>query len=296
MKKLIVPLLATLSLSALAQTQQVIPVIALNASPAIDGNIDEWGDDGWVEVQVKPALPRDERGEYGLDPAGDRNATGNVTVKIKAGVADERFFLAVRYPDEAEDTVHKEWAWRSDRYRRGTQQEDMLALRFHIDGDFDRSMLSKSEYSTDVWLWSAARTNPSGIAEDMVHSFTTQLTEMAAEYEASDGTGIYITKRRDDGVPPYDIVQRPRENMGDTVPSFEIVEPSGSAGDVAAKGVWKGGFWSVEFGRALNTGNADDVAFKRGQSILGQIAVFNKGSDEHKSVSEPLLFDFAAIQ
>jgi hypothetical protein len=47
--------------------------------------------------------------------------------------------------------------------------------------------------------------------------------------------------------------------------------------------------------RALLTGNADDAGFKPGQKLLGQIAVFNRSSDEHKSISEPLLFDFGAI-
>ena len=46
----------------------------------------------------------------------------------------------------------------------------------------------------------------------------------------------------------------------------------------------------------MNTGNADDIAFKAGLKVIGQIAVFNRGSDENKSVSEPLLFDFSAAK
>lgn len=45
--------------------------------------------------------------------------------------------------------------------------------------------------------------------------------------------------------------------------------------------------------RLLDTGHDDDVKLFAGQSILGQIAVFNKSGDKHKSVSEPLLFNFA---
>lgn len=54
--------------------------------------------------------------------------------------------------------------------------------------------------------------------------------------------------------------------------------------------------WQLEFGRALVTGQADDVPFKPGEKLLGQMAVFNRGSAEHKSVSEPLLFDFSALK
>jgi hypothetical protein len=89
---------------------------------------------------------------------------------------------------------------------------------------------------------------------------------------------------------------KPKENKGEIIQSFEITPSSGSAADVAAKGRWKAGHWQLEFSRALNTGNADDVVFKPGQKILGQIAVFNQGYAEHKSVSEPLLFDFSAIK
>ncbi len=296
MTKPIVALFVALSASAFAQAPQVIPVVVLAASPVVDGDLAEWGGEGWIEVAVTPALERGERGEFGLDPSGDRNATGRVTVELKAGVADGRFYLAARYPDDAADTVHKPWELRGERYQRGNQLEDMFAVRFHMSGEFNRSMLSTSEYSTDVWLWSAARTNPSGVAEDMVHSFTTRLTESAAEYETKAGTVIYISKRRDAGNAPYEMRQRPREQAGNRVPSFEPAQPGGSVADVAAKGVWQGGIWHLEFGRALDTGHADDVAFAPGTKLLGQIAVFNRGGEEHKSVSEPLLFDFSAIK
>ena len=46
----------------------------------------------------------------------------------------------------------------------------------------------------------------------------------------------------------------------------------------------------LELARALDTGHADDVRFFAGQEITGQIAVFNRGGGQHKSVSEPLLF------
>jgi hypothetical protein len=296
MKKLLVSLLLIVPGAVVAQAPQVVPVVNLGTAPKIDGDLAEWGSDGWVKVPVKPALDKAERAKYGLDPGGDRNATGSLTVEIKAGVAAGRFFLAVRYPDEAADLVHKEWSWRSDKYQREKQQEDMFALRFHMAGDFDRSMLSTRDYKVDVWLWSAARTNPAGIAEDMSHHVTTKLLDSAAEYEMKDGTVVYIAKRRDAGSAPYEMLPRPRENKGERLPSFELGKPAGSAADVAARGAWKAGHWHLEFGRALATGQADDVAFKAGDKLTGQFAVFNRGAAEHKSVSEPLLFDFSAIK
>ncbi|WP_246265687.1 ethylbenzene dehydrogenase-related protein [Aromatoleum diolicum] len=296
MLKLIPPLLLLAPLAVLAQAPLSVPVSNLASAPKVDGELAEWGGDGWVKVPVKPALEREERAKYGLDPAGERNTTGSLTVEMKAGVAGGRLYIAVRYPDDAADTQHKEWGWRGEKYQRENQLEDMFAVRFHLAGDFDRTMLSTKDYKVDVWLWSAARTNPAGVAEDMTHHVTTKVQESAAEYQIKDGPVVFISKRRDEGSAPYEMLPRPKENKGDKLPSFALGKAAGSAADVAAKGVWKAGRWHLEFSRALSTGNADDAPFKPGDRITGQIAVFNKAAAEHKSVSEPLLFDFAAVK
>ena len=285
------------SCSVLAQQPLLIPVVSLGVAPKIDGDLSEWGSAGWIRVPVTPALEKSDRVKYGLDPNDDKNQTGSLAVQMKAAVVGDRFFVAFRYPDSAEDSISKQWEWRGEKYVEGKQREDMFALRFHMSGDFDRSMLSTRSYKVDVWLWSAARTNPNGVADDMAHNITTSTLDTAVEYESvQDKKTIYIKKVRDSGNPPFRLLPRPREKIGEKMPSFEITASSGSAADVAAKGRWKAGYWHLEFSRALNTGNADDVMFVAGQKILGQIAVFNQGYAEHKSVSEPLLFGFSAIK
>ena len=283
-------------LMALAQAQQVVHVVALSQSPKIDGNLAEWGGDGWVKVPVKPALDKAERTKFGMNSEDDKNQTGNMTVQVKVGVNGSKVYFALKYPDASADASYLLWEWRGDKYAQGKQRDDMLALRFHMVGDFDRSMLATKDYTADVWQWSAGRTNSVGVAEDQMHHMTTATLENAAEYSMLDGKTIYIKKQRDAGAPVFKALPRPKENKGEKMPSFEVGTPSGSSADVAAKGEWSAGNWHVEFGRALNTGNADDAVFKPGQKLLGQIAVFNKGFSEHKSVSEPLLFDFSAIK
>ena len=281
---------------AWAQTPLVIPVTNLAQPPKVDGKLTEWGNDGWIKVPVKPALDRAEREKFGMSPDDDKNQTGSITVQVKAGVQGGRFYLALKYPDDAADTTHKMWEWRNEKYNEGKQREDMLALRFHMSGDFDRSMLTTKDYKADVWLWSAARTDPTGFAEDQIHHMTTAVLENAAEYSLPGGKTVYIRKQRDAGAPPYKVLPRPKENKGDKLSAFENQAPTGSGADVAAKGEWAKGHWQLEFGRALSTGHADDAEFKPAQKVLGQIAVFNKGYSEHKSVSEPVLFDFSAVK
>lgn len=286
-----------IAFSALAQQPHLIPVVILGAAPKVDGDLSDWGSSGWVKVPITPALEKADRAKYGLDPNDDRNQTGSLTVQMKAGVVGDRFFVGLKYPDVSEDSSSKPWEWRGEKYVEGKQRDDLFALRFHMNGDFDRSMLSKKSYTVDVWLWSAARTNPAGIAEDMMHQVTTGMLDSAAEYESSqDKKTIYIKKTRDEGKAPFKLLPKPKEKKEEKMPSFEILPSSGSSADVSAKGRWKAGYWHLEFSRAMNTGHVDDAVFIAGKKILGQIAVFNQGYGEHKSVSEPLLFDFSAVK
>ena len=281
--------------AALAQSPpQVIPVTRLSAAPQVDGSLADWPREGWTAVKVSPAVAANEREKFGLDPE-DRNLTGSLTVELRAGVFGDRVYVAARWPDDAADTEYKGWEWAGGRYVEGKRRDDAFALRFHLSGDYDRTMLSAKSYVADVWFWSAARTNPSGYAEDWTHQVSTRMIEDAAEYAVKGVGTVYIKKLRDAGIGPYRALPRPKERSGDRLPSFEVVRsPAGSVADVQARGRWAAGAWSLEFARKLDTGHADDVAFAAGKKLLGQVAVFNRGADENKSVSEPLLFDFAA--
>lgn len=283
-------------LAPAAGSPQVIPVRALNNPPQIDGDLKDWGQDGWIGVPIKRAVEPEARTKLGLS-AEDRNQTDRITVQVKAGFSRDRFYLAVRWPDATADIEHGGWELRGDRYFDQRRREDMFAVRFHMSGDFDRSMLSNKTYSVDTWLWSAARTNPAGLAEDMTQTMSTKVIEQAAEYEVQGIGTVYIKKIRDAGNPIYRLIRPPQTTGMPQAPSFELTgKASGSMADVAAKGVWQAQYWHLEFSRKLDTGNADDVVFKPGHKLLGQIAVFNRGYDEHKSISEPLYFDFTAMQ
>lgn len=279
-----------------AEPPQVIPVLTLSEAPVVDGNVGEWGNNGWSKVPIKPSVPTADRSKMGLEPE-DKNVTGSLTLQIKVGVFQERVYLAMRWPDETADLEYKGWEWNGTKYSESSKRDDMLAVRFNMDGEFDRTMLSTKSYKVDLWLWSAARTNPAGLAEDWTHTVSTKPIDDAAEYEVQGIGTVYIKKVRDAGNPIYKALRAPKEKGASRAPSFEILgNASGSVADVSAKGAWKAGNWSLEMSRKLNTGHADDLAFRPATKVLGQIAVFNRGSDENKSVSEPLVFDFSTIK
>ena len=279
-----------------AETPQLIPVNALAAAAVVDGDVKEWGSSGWTKVAIQPAVNSADRAKLGLE-ADDKNVTGSLSMQVKAGVHQDRLYLALRWPDSSQDTEYKGWDWTGVKYTESSKRDDMLALRFGMDGEFDRSMLSGKTYKVDVWLWSAARTNPSGLAEDWVHMVSSKPIDDAAEYEVKGVGMVYIKKIRDAGSPVYRSVRPPKEKGAARVPSFELLpNPSGSVADVAAKATWKAGNWNLELSRKLNTGNPDDVVFRSGAKVQAQLAVFNRGSDENKSISEPLLLDFTAVK
>ena len=282
--------------AAAADPPLLIPVVALPEAPTVDGNTSEWGSAGWVKVPIKPSVAAADRAKLGLEP-DDKNVTGSLTLQLKVGVFHDRVFMALRWPDDAADVEYKGWEWTGAKYVESNKRDDMIAFRFDMGGDFDRSMLSGKNYKVDLWLWSAARTNPAGLAEDWTHLLSVKPIDDAAEYEVKGVGTVYIKKLRDAGSPIFKALRAPKEKGAARAPSFEIMtNASGSVADVAAKGVWKAGSWNLEFARKMNTGNTDDLAFKSGLKVQGQIAVFNRGADENKSVSEPLLFDFSAVK
>lgn len=279
-----------------AEPPQAVPVAMLAEAPVVDGNLTEWGSAGWIKLPIKPSVAAADRVKLGLE-AEDKNVTGSLTLQLKAGVFQDRVFLAARWPDDTADLGYKGWDWNGAKYVESGKREDMFAVRFNMEGDFDRSMLSGKTYKVDLWLWSAARTNPAGLAEDWMHLISTKVIEDAAEYEVTGVGTVYIKKIRDSGNPLFRTLRPPKEKGAAHVPSFEMLaNASGSVADVSAKGVWKAGYWNLEFSRKLNTGNADDLSFRLGLKVLGQIAVFNRGSSENKSISEPLLFDFTGAK
>lgn len=264
---------------AAATDPQVVTVVKLPAAPVVDGATAEWPAEAWTKVAVAPA-----------DDKVEHKAVGKIEVELAAGVAGDRFFVAARWPDDAADVVYRPWRWTGSAYKRAEDRDDMFALRFHLSGEYDRCMISDKTYGVDVWLWSAGRTNGLGLAEDMAHRITTDLTESAAEYKLPSGATVYITKGRDAGDAPYETVRAGKTLTEEVVSSVKPGTASGSAADVQAKGAWAEGRWQLEMTRKLDTGQPDDAVLAPGRRIEGAIAVFNRSQSENKSVSQTLIF------
>jgi hypothetical protein len=137
--------------ATLAEETQTIPVGVLAAAPTVDGELGEWAKGDWSTVPVKPAVDDDKD-----------NRTGELEVQLKSAVVGDKIYFAARWPDADASLDYRPWRWMGKKYRRGKQRDDMFAMRFHLDGDYNRCMIAETTYRVDVWLWSAGRSNETG--------------------------------------------------------------------------------------------------------------------------------------
>lgn len=164
----------------------------------------------------------------------------------------------------------------------------------------------------DNWHWKAARTNAIGQVDDKY--LTGVLTdpkdvESANKGDAKDKGG-YVANSTADGKGPakmQDPTKKPsagsgvlltteavpmdasKFKAGDTVPR-ELLEPwVGSRGDIAAKGVYASGKWTVVFHRKLNTAHEDDVEFVTGKTYPFGLAVFDSAGGANHTISSDVL-------
>jgi len=142
-----------------------------------------------------------------------------------------RLFLLVRFPAAEERRRHRPWRWdaTAQHYLSGDAEEQALTVLWRgADG------------TADAWVWRADRTDAAGHADD-------------GWFRPGDGF------RPDAGSPCWES-RYVAEFAGAELPRFYPQEPTGSLADVRARGIWEEGHWTVELARALETGEADDLA------------------------------------
>ena len=270
---------------SLAENRLVVP--QQSSAPTIDGVADEavWANAAELSI---------------VD-----SATGK-TINLKTFRDDQRIYFLATYPDADESRLHKPWVWDKELelYDLGPQREDNFAFKWNLeDKPVDLSNFADNLYRADVWYWKANRTDPVGYADDKLHILQDQPGKKAKQLTSKGGQQRYLIRLGDVG----DAAQKKRilvDYEGDIVDQYESTTPSGSRADVHAKGAWKGGAWTIEFSRLLDTGNDDDIQFdpssgksyQFGVSILGlyaeeippgQTPGYGKGR-----ISDPIMLEF----
>lgn len=219
-----------------------------------------------------------------------RGASGKIPVSAWALWSPERLWIMLRWPDRSKDDAHRPWTWSQEAkaYVAGSEVEDAVAVAFAREGRIGECMLSGREAASDLWTWRAARTDPSGFAEDATLTVRAQPFAGATSHPARGGGAVHIREDPDAGVGPYE-AQPAGAFAGNRVPAFVARTPSGSAGDVMAKGSWKDGHWLVEFSRRLYSGDPADAILTPGKDAFLSVAIFSAREGADHSTSQEIV-------
>ncbi|MBU1083475.1 MAG: ethylbenzene dehydrogenase-related protein [Candidatus Omnitrophota bacterium] len=187
-----------------------------------------------------------------------------IDMEIRTVHTDDRIFFLVVFPDKDESRTHKSWVWDRDieEYVMGNDREDVFTFKWNIvpEESKDLRIDSDDDYRTDIWFWKACRTDPEGFADDKFAVLSDSKVENSTPVLSRNGKEKFYFRDGDKGKAAYSS-KMAVDHIGDTLPRFETGTPSGSRADIKAKGKWEDGKWVVEFSRAMDTGNDDDVRF-----------------------------------
>lgn len=275
--------LITAAVFAIAQSAfaQTIPLYALANAPTVDGDDQDWAGMPATVVPLHKTKPDS------VVKAG--------SVSIKGGTYDDRVYIFVEWADDSEDIIHKPWLWNGERnkYVKGSQREDRLAIHFSDHEDYSTNWRSGNAFTADTWHWKASRSNPLGLAHDK--SLVVSRSKLLRAYKMNivDGDSVYIARPSDAGDKIYK-TKRYRRFDQPLMPKYVLAEsPQGSVADVTARGVWSQGKWRLELSRKLSTGHDDDVVLpRRSGTLAGGIAVFDHSENDDHAISDTLSFDF----
>jgi len=265
-----------------------IPSIKVDTPPLVDGHAQDavWN---------------------GVKPIAIADSASGSKILLRSVYTDEQIFFLVQYPDSAENFLHKPWVWNAaeKKYEEGSHREDTFVFKWNMmDHDVNLSNFSDDDYQADVWYWKANRTNPAGFADDKNQILGAKPIKKSTELTSLTGKARHLGRYSDAGKAPYKELKEVTEYQGDLVDRYPTAKPEGSRADVHAKGVWNGGFRTVEYARALNTGHDDDLQFDpaSGKAYLFGVSIFSLYGRPHIEnspnyygrgrISEPLRLKF----
>lgn len=273
---------------AAGQAAPVLLARVADRAPAVDGVVDEvWSRAQAIVVRVEP-ITDDVGARYeGFEP---QRRSPSVDVTLRALVHGDTFYLLARWPDATESAVRAPWVWdpASRTYGKGPGNEDRFALLLPMGASRPTDcMVSGVTFVGDLWYWKAARSNPAGYADDQTLRLGLREFRGADVLHGPGGRTSYGKRFNDAG--DSCVVERaepPARYEGDVVPRYLPREPSGSRGDIRARGVWADGHWTLEMARALDTGDPEgDRALARGDRVEAAVAVFDDVGDYYHSSS-----------
>ena len=242
----------------------------------------------------------------------DRDDGPDITVQ--AVYDGDSIAIRAEWADSTESIYKNAWTWDGSSFTK-SGNEDRIMLAFPIGnnpefsdkgctaachnqadeedewwmGTEDEAMLY------DVWHWKAARTHPTGQADDKWWGTQEDPNDVeSSRHGDSKDSGGQTTNANDDGSGPLYMhgtdlsdsfiytgeeveIDTTALELGMVVPGYVIEELVGSRGDISVEASWENGKWVVVLMRALDTGHDDDVAFLPPRSVPFGLSIIDDG-------------------
>ncbi|MCC7377546.1 MAG: c-type cytochrome [Verrucomicrobiales bacterium] len=178
-------------------------------------------------------------------------------VAISAVTDGQRLAVLLQWRDELPQ----------DRAIRVQDFQDGAALQFSLSGGYGFLGMGDPENPVNLWQWKAGwQAEPAGGAPDMKDAYPSMHVDAwnFTNYSTATSAGNVVSQPHTS--PVEDANAR---GFG----SFTSQPPAQQ--NVAGKGVWHDGFWSVVFLRDLVSPDANDVKFQAGKAVPVALAIWN---------------------
>lgn len=241
--------------------------------PKVDGVADEalWGRLRPLTVKFK------QNGKGALIPSAT----------VKAVHSGGRIYFMVQWKDKSEDTVYRPYKWdaKANRHVPTEKLDDAFSVALYKGKAPDDScMLVPEDHEVDIWVWRAFLSGISGYASDQSIVTSRERLRKSTPHMAKDGKGqIWVRNLPDKGKLGWKYVMPMPNSPRKEIPSYTPNDAQGSAADVSARGAWKNGVWTVEFSRALKTGNPDDADISDEGQTMVSFAAYDKADRQNHS-------------
>ncbi|MCF6238365.1 MAG: ethylbenzene dehydrogenase-related protein [Candidatus Marinimicrobia bacterium] len=288
-------------------------VTSVTTPPTLDG---VGGDAAWAEATTY-LVKVGESEDYA-------NAFGVVDVSLTAVKTATDLYLKAVWddPSATESVAKNQWGYTGGAWEK-TGNEDRLFFFFDMGengsegancatmchtGGVQEGMWTANGI-VDQWHWKAARTAPINHADDKHINNVYEGLGDGGQHGDAKTIGLYNDNKLDD-MPKYTgpltdgfLILPADSNAADYFTPFNSSTTTGSykgywlnenadgsRADVTAYSNFSSGRWTVEFKRALDTGNADDVVFGSGNIEMTMAITDDSGG--HHSGSAPFDMKF----
>ena len=265
-------LLLSSNFAASSSAEQILLAEKVAEPPVIDGK-----DNDPVWNKAEQVITQDQ--------------ANNLSIAAKAIYTTQDIFILVKFKDPDESRTHKSWQWDKglSLYKVDYDREDIFVIKWNMNPEpTDLSIYSDDPYLADIWYWKACRTDPVGYADDKTHKLKSEKERDATELKSKSDKAIYLIRSADKGTSAYKMDMK-MDYQSEVLPRYINRQPTGSRADVKAKGNWRDGEWTIEFARALDTGNQDDVQFEVDKKYLLGVSRYEiAGRPPNEKLSQPL--------